>query len=181
MVKNIVFKKLWVSLVFLAFLALVIGVVGPNGSAARKVGPQVGYQAPDFKLDSLISNDVQLNRIIKANKVTLINFWGIWCPYCVREIPELVGFYQQYHQRRVEILAVDVGDNPQKVPAFVRKNKMTFPVLIDKNNRVNALYQISGFPTTIIVDRQGMIREMIVGATNQAVLAAKVEPLLKED
>ena len=172
-------RKRWVILI-LAFLVMMVGVWMQNGSAAENVGPQVSHKAPDFTLDSLTAKNVNLYQVIKENKVTLINFWGIWCPYCVREIPELVNFYRRYHQRKVEVLAVNVGDNPKDIPSFVKEKQMSFPILIDKTNAVSSLYQIAGFPTTIIIDRQGKIQDIIVGATNQSVLAAKVEAILLE-
>jgi Peroxiredoxin len=171
------FHAFWIGIML--FMAMT-GVLLLSGTADGKVGPYIGDKAPDFSLGSLAAKNVQLYRVIKANKVTLINFWGVWCPYCITEIPELVRFYNQYHQRQVEILAVDVGDSPQEVPAFTAKNRMAFPVLIDKDNVVNSLYQIRGFPTTIIIDRRGVIKDIIVGATNQANLAAKVEAVLGE-
>ena len=149
-----------------------------NGSGESRSGDW--QQNTYFTLDSLTSKNVELYQVITKNKVTLINFWGMWCPYCVQEIPELVKFYKQYHQTQVEILAVNVGDNPKEVPLFVKNNQMAFPVLIDKNNAVSTLYQVSGFPTTFIINRQGKIKDMIVGGTNQATLIAKVETVLRE-
>jgi len=172
------YKTHWVNLLFLVTLVITLAIMMPNGTTAANVGPQIGNQAPDFTLNNLASKSVGLYQVIKENKVTLINFWGMWCPYCVQEIPELVDFYKQYHQRRVEILAINVGDNPNVVPLFVKEKQMSFPVLIDKNNWVNNLYQITGFPTTFIIDSQGKIKDMIVGGTNQAALAAKVEMVL---
>jgi peroxiredoxin len=173
-------NRFWYGLLILIVFTAVTSTLMQNSLAAEKVGPEKGYQAPNFTLADLNGNNIDLNQVIKGNKVTLVNFWGIWCPYCVREIPELVKFYQQYHRRKVEILAVNVGDNPGTVPAFARKNKMAFPVLIDKSNSINGLYQVSGFPTTFIIDGQGKIRDIIVGATNLETLAAKVEGVLKE-
>ncbi len=171
--------KRWVSLVLIVVIAVAVGM-SVRTRTAEKVGPAVGNKAPDFTLQNLASKNVQLAQVINKNKVTLVNFWGIWCPYCVREIPEIVKFYNRYHQRGVEVLALDVGDNPNQVSAFAKKNQMTFPVLIDKNEAVSKRYQVSGFPTTFIIDRNGKIKDVIVGATNQATLTTKVEAVLKE-
>ena len=65
------------------------------------------------------------------------------------------------------------------VPSFVLKNKMKFPILFDQNNRISGLYQ--GFPTTVIVDHKGMIRDWIVRATNYSTLEEKVKNLLNEE
>jgi peroxiredoxin len=173
------FNKRWVSLIL--FIVIMAGVVWmQTGTAAGNVGPQVNSKAPDFTLAGPASKNIDLYQVVKENKVTLVNFWGIWCPYCVREIPELVDFYRQYHQRGVEILGVDVGDNPKDVAPFAKKNQMSFPILIDRANTVSELYQIAGFPTTMVIDGQGKIRDIIVGATQKSTLAAKVESILRE-
>ena len=150
------------------------------GAAPEKVGPAVGYKAPAFTLADLDGKPVSLDKVAARNKLTLINFWGIWCPYCVREIPEFVAFYSQYRGRGVEILGVDAGDAPGDIPPFVKKQQMTYPVLIDKNQAVSSLYRISGFPTTFFVDRRGAIKDMIIGATDRAALQKRAAALLAE-
>jgi peroxiredoxin len=152
----------------------------PQAEAAVRIGPMIGNRAPDFLLSDTNGENTSLNSVIKANKVTLVNFWGIWCPYCVQEIPELVKFYQQFAGQKVELLGVNVGDNPRAVPAFARSHQMNFPILYDRNNLATNLYQIQGFPTTLIIDQKGIIRERIVGATNYSTLQEKVQRLLKE-
>lgn len=148
--------------------------------AAPKTGTGVGDKAPDFSLFDMNGATVKLSDVVSKNKVTLINFWGIWCPYCVREIPELVEFYNQYSQQKVELLGIDVGDNPGDVPAFVRKNQMKFPILLDQGQSVSNIYHVSGFPTTVILNRNGKIADVIVGATNLDTLAKRVDIVLKE-
>ncbi|HEX2952708.1 MAG TPA: TlpA disulfide reductase family protein [Bacillota bacterium] len=152
----------------------------PSVEAAVRIGPMIGNRVPDFLLSGINGESTSLNSVIKANKVTLVNFWGIWCPYCVQEIPELVKFYQQFAGQKVELLGVNVGDAPRTVPAFARSHQMNFPILYDRNNLVSTLYQIQGFPTTLIIDQKGIIRERIVGATNYSALQEKVQRLLKE-
>ena len=180
------FKKGWLKKFGWVLWFLVLGAATgsgliPTGSAAVPVGPLLNNQAPNFTLSNLTAKNIELYQVIKANKVTLINFWGGWCPYCVHELPDLVKLYNQYHQRRVEILAVNVGDSPNQVALLVKENQMTFPVLIDKSNTVSDAYQITGFPTTFIIDQQGKIRVIIIGETNQVTLAAKLEPLLQAE
>lgn len=170
----------WIGLAILAILGAAIGLLPPTSSVAAKVTPTIGNKSENFSLNDVNAKKVELNQVIKANKVTLVNFWGIWCPYCVKEIPELVEFYKQYHAQKVEIVAVNVGDDPKKVPGFASQHQMTFPVLIDKNNVVTNLYQVTGFPSTFLLDGQGKIRDIIVGATNRATLVAKVEKILQE-
>lgn len=77
MLKGLGDKKRWVGLLLFAFLAVAVGVLVQTGSATEKVGPEIGNKTPDFTLDSLTTKNVKLYQVIKENKVTLINFWGI--------------------------------------------------------------------------------------------------------
>lgn len=168
----------WTGLGLISYL-IFLGLTMPSAWAAEKIGPAIGYTAPDFTLNNIAAEKVILSQIIKEHRVTLVNFWGIWCPYCLKEIPDLVRFYGEYHPHGVEILAVNVEDNPRNIPPFVEKNKISFPVLLDLEKRVASLYQVSGYPRTFLIDQQGKIRDIIFGATNYAVLAAKVDALLE--
>jgi peroxiredoxin len=176
-------RHVLVGFILIAAFALLSGyqlINNPSVEAAVRIGPMIGNRVPDFLLSGINGESTSLNSVIKANKVTLVNFWGIWCPYCVQEIPELVQFYQQFAGQKVELLGVNVGDAPRAVPAFARSHQMNFPILYDRNNLVSNLYQIQGFPTTLIIDQKGIIRNRIVGATNYSALQEKVQRLLKE-
>jgi peroxiredoxin len=168
----------------LVLLALICGLNWLNNKkneeVSSQVRPAIGYLAPDFTLRSLDEKAVRLTSVARNNRLTLVNFWGIWCPYCVKEISDLVRFDHQHAGRKVVLLGVDVGDNPKGVPGFLLKNKMNYPILLDKDNKVSGLYQVQGFPTTVIIDHKGVIRDLIIGETNFASLEEKVEKLLSE-
>ncbi|HBF38180.1 MAG TPA: TlpA family protein disulfide reductase [Firmicutes bacterium] len=169
----------------LVVLALICGLNWlsnkKNEEVSSQVRPAIGYLAPDFTLRSLDGKAVRLAAVARNSRLTLVNFWGIWCPYCVKEIPDLVRFDHQYAgDRKVVLLGVDVGDDPKAVPGFVLKNKMNYPILQDKDNKVSSLYQVQGFPTTVIIDHRGVIRDLIIGETNFAGLEEKVKKLLSE-
>jgi len=114
-------------------------------------------------------------------KVVILNFWATWCPPCRAEMPSMETLYQRFKNQGLEILAVDIGEIPSKVQQFISQNAYTFPVLLDKDNKISSQYGIRAIPTTYIIDREGRIISMIVGSIrwdNPKVIAA-FEALLK--
>ncbi len=167
---------------FILALVAVVAVVGYGFShtLAAKTGPAVGNVAPEFTLPDLNGKNVSLQKVIAANKVTLVNFWATWCPPCRAEIPELETFYQAYAKQQVALLGVNLQQQPAEVRNFVSRNKMSFPVLTDTSGAVGNTYQIYAIPTTFIIDQAGKIRAKIEGSTDLNTLKNKVLPLLKE-
>lgn len=169
----------------LRILLLVIGVFvlafrgGMDSPIVAKVAPVVGGTAPDFRLTDLNGKSVDLQKVIRDHKVTLVNFWATWCPPCRAEIPELIKFYRKYSGKTLEIIAVNLQESSQNVRNFTKANGMNFPVLTDTSGKVGELYQVSAIPTTFFVDQNGKIFYRIEGSADFKMLEAKVRPLLK--
>jgi peroxiredoxin len=97
-------------------------------------------------------------------KVVILNFWATWCQPCRIEMPSMEILYKRFKNNGLEILAVDGGENDATVRQFVQNSNYTFPVLMDRNGRVNSVYGIQYIPTSFIIDREGKIISMIVGS-----------------
>ncbi len=110
----------------------------------------------DFTLKNLNNEEVKLNEIV-GDKVILLNFWTTWCPYCVKEIPELVDIYSKYKDKGLEILAVNIQENHNQIKKFVSRYKMEYPVLLDTNANVARSYGVRGIPTNFLIDINGDI------------------------
>jgi thiol-disulfide isomerase/thioredoxin len=97
-------------------------------------------------------------------KITVINFWGMWCGPCVAEAPELQKFYETYRDDpHVQFLTISNDRNPDELPAWLEKRKLSFPVLIDDG--FVGRNQVTTFPTTWFVDSSGRIAFIHVGAS----------------
>ncbi|MBI5959523.1 MAG: redoxin domain-containing protein [Chloroflexi bacterium] len=131
-------------------------VIPPTPGEEMVVGTQVGLRAPDFTLPLISGEEVSLSDY--RGKVVLLNFWGVWCGACVDEMPYL----QEAHETRddVVILAVDFGDSLTDLQAWIDEHDYTFPVVHDASGDVNARYGIWGYPTTLMIDRDGLIRSI---------------------
>lgn len=92
------------------------------------------------------------------NKVVLIDFWGVWCRPCVREIPFLQYLHEKYSAKGVLIIGVHTPDKKELVQEFMTKNNMSYLVGIDCGDKTAELYHVSGYPIIYIVDQRGYIR-----------------------
>jgi peroxiredoxin len=119
--------------------------------------------APDFKLTTLTGEKVSLSDY--KGKTVILNFWASWCPPCRVEMPYMENYYEENKDsKNVEILAVNMtkterggGDKIEKVEGFVDELKLTFPVLLDEAGEVMKLYQIMAYPTTYLINPEGII------------------------
>jgi peroxiredoxin len=131
-------------------------------AASQEEGLKVGAKAPDFELKTLTGETVKLSSL-KGKKV-MLNFWATWCPPCKAEMPEMEKFYMQ-KDKDLEILAVNI-DPQLDVKGFVKKNGITFPILLDADDKVNEIYQILSIPTTYFIDSKGIIQNKFTGSMN---------------
>ena len=133
-----------------------------------------GQPAPEFALKDLQGKEVRLTDY--KGKIIVLNVFAHWCGPCRQEAPELEkDLWQAYKARDVVVLGVATWarDNPMKrAEEFAREFKLTFPVLVDAENKVAEMYKVSGVPTTFIIDREGVVRELVVGADVAAIKRA---------
>ena len=117
-----------------------------------------------FNLKTLKGKQVSLTSL--KGKIVAINFWGIWCGWCVKEMPEFQNLYEHYKDDPdVAILTINNDRNPESVPPWMKKKGYTFPVLLD-DGYVNKA-GIQGFPTTWFLNREGQIAFLKRGWTKE--------------
>jgi len=148
---------------------------------ALTTAPYVGALAPDFTLQTVAGESVTLSDFM-ANGPTpvVLNFWATWCPPCRAEMPALQAVAQAYREQGVRVLGVNQAEEPNQVVGFMQTLGLDFPVLLDRDAAVSQLYRVRSLPTTFFIDREGVIREIVIGGPmSQALLASKMESLLK--
>lgn len=168
MVKKVIAAVVLITLLTVAIVQAMDKKTEPgntNTDASQAVtseGLKVGEKAPDFELKTLTGETVKLSDL-KGKKV-MLNFWATWCPPCKAEMPEMEKFYKQ-KDKNLTLLAVNI-DPQLDVKGFVNKNGITFPILLDTNDKVNETYQILSIPTTYFINSQGIIENKFTGAMN---------------
>jgi peroxiredoxin len=125
-------------------------------------GTRVGEAAPDFSLPTLKGNFVKLSDY--RGKVVFLNIWATWCPPCREEMPSMESLYQRLKGREFEMLAVSIDRQGKEIVGpFVAKYGLTFPVLLDSENKTYKLYGLTGIPETFIIDRNGAVIFKVIG------------------
>jgi len=161
----------------LGVLALVISGLFLMARPLLSQGGLLGKPASSFTVTSLDEKTISLNSL--KGKVVILNFWATWCPPCRAEIPEFVRFYRDYKKEGVEIIGLGVNDSDAALQKFGRENRINYPVANDKGNQVSSLYGgIRSIPTTFVIDRKGVIRDMRVGGIDRQELLKMAEPCL---
>ena len=156
--------------------------VAANTGGAPPPSPREGFSAPDFTLDLLDGGQVTLSDL--RGKAVLINFWATWCPPCRAEMPAIEAVYRSHKELGLEVLAVNTTnqDDQAAAAAFVEELELTFPVPLDRTGAVSASYNLRGLPSTYFIDRQGVIRSVVVGGPmSGALIQSRVEELLQEN
>jgi len=142
-------------LIILTSMLLVTGCAAP--SVAR-----VGESAPDFQLENLDGQTISLSDF--RGKPVLINFWATWCTFCRDEMPYLQQIYEEWSDKGLVVLTINIGESHLEVEMFLQISDLSLPVLLDTNEKVAQKYNVPPIPTTFFIDRDGVIREKIIGA-----------------
>ena len=137
---------------------------------------ELGSKVSEFELADLKGNQVKLSDY--KGKILVINFWASWCPPCKGEMPDFDLLDKGLKKKNdVVLLAVNMTDGKRetksKVESFIKENNYGMMVLLDTEGQAAKLYEIKWLPTTVIVDRKGILRWQVFGATSkEAVLKA---------
>ena len=172
-------SRKWSMLIVLALLAVFAVYQNETGAerpsvASAEAKPKEGYAAPDFELPDLTDRPVRVGG--GGDKLTMINFWASWCGPCVLEAPDLQELHEKYKDR-LTLLGVNATayDREREARAFVDEQALTFPILMDRDGEVTELYRVAQFPTTLLVDRNGVVRERITGVIPRVQWEALIE------
>jgi cytochrome c biogenesis protein CcmG/thiol:disulfide interchange protein DsbE len=145
----------------------------PQPQPTNDTSARVGKTSPTFTLDSLDGTKVNVGQ---PGRITVINFWATWCPPCLEEMPELEEFAQK-NQQKINFYAVNLKESNEKVSDYMDKNKYTMSVLLDKDGFAAKQFQITAIPTTIIVDKNGIIKHRQSGAMTRNELEGIINSL----
>lgn len=156
--------------------------VPPAGSTTQGEiqAPQKGFTAPDFTLETFEKDSYTLSEI--RGKPVLVNFWASWCPPCRSEMPAMQRVYEDFQDQGFIVLAVNSThqDNLGDAITFAKIRKLTFPILLDQDGGVGALYDVRSLPTSFFINPQGIIEDVVVGGPmSEALLRIRVEQLLE--
>lgn len=143
-------------------------VATPAGSAV--IAPEMGALAPEITLQKLENGtrgtDVKLSDL--RGRPVILNFWATWCQPCRQEFPELDAVYRKYRETdQLVVIGVNVqdGSSPEQVQAFIGEMGVLFPIWLEgpEDYSVDKSYDLKALPTTVFIDRTGVIRQIRIG------------------
>jgi cytochrome c biogenesis protein CcmG, thiol:disulfide interchange protein DsbE len=163
--------KQWRHAFLFVFLVL-LASVSPAGADLR-----IGSAVPQVTLSEINGTSVRIPESLRG-KVFVLHFWQIGCSSCKLDMPAMDTLYKQYRKKGLEILAVNVGQKKEAVRSFAAELGVSYPLLIDPNERNARLYGVTDVPRTYVIDRSGIVRYRILGGATPETMTKLILSLL---
>jgi thiol-disulfide isomerase/thioredoxin len=149
--------RLW-QFLCVALLVLIV----TRGLWSGGTHPLRGQPAPAFTLAALEGEPVNLDDPL-GEQVIVLDFWASWCGPCREGLPVIAEVAAEYANKGVVTYAVNVGERPEDIRAFVQETRLKLPVLVDESTGISSKYGVEGIPQTVIIGRDGIVHEVHVG------------------
>jgi len=190
-------KRHWSTLVLIGAIAAYLGlsmgsdrcplcvvsnlVSGENENVpvARKDAEVLGQQeSSSWRVDSI--DGKELSSETCKGKVTLIVYWATWCAPCREEIPTLIALRSEFPKDELEIIGVSLDQASKSIENFITSNRINYDIARNNDSLDQAFGPIRYIPTTLVLDRQGIVQQRYTGLVAPHVLRGRVEGLLKD-
>jgi cytochrome c biogenesis protein CcmG, thiol:disulfide interchange protein DsbE len=162
--------------------AAVPGCQGKPDSAPGSGGSFIGQPAPALAAKTIDGDDLSLADL--RGQVVLVNVWATWCKPCTKELPELAKLHRELRPQGFSVLGVSVDKRQllEKVRAEVLRFELEYPMLFDPESRAIVPWKVAGYPTSVLVGRDGTVRWRRDGMIhpNDPELAKQLEAALAE-
>ena len=151
-------KKVISGVVLMALLGFALVQAMDQEKEDKSPGLKIGVKAPDFALKSIEGEEVKLSSL-KGEKV-ILNFWATWCGPCKDEMPAI----EKFHGNHTDVHVIAVNTDPDAdVKGFADGLGLTFPIVLDEEDRTMKSYSVMGIPTTYFIDEKGIIAQKYIG------------------
>jgi peroxiredoxin len=149
-------------------------------AASGTDAPLVGQPAPDFRLKTLDGKDIQLSTM--RGDVVVLDFFATWCGPCVQAMPEVDALADEFAERGVKLVAVNMQEDAASVKGLMERLKLEPTVALDVDGATAEKYSVTAIPQTVVIDREGKVARLFVGGgpTFLAQLRESLEALTTE-
>lgn len=158
-----------------AVVALVVGFVAfaPEPEDAAVAGERASTGEPAPAVEMVDFDGVDMTLAEYAGTPVVLNFWATWCPFCIAEMPDFQTVSQDT-LGDVAFLGVNIQDDPGAAAQMATETGVTYRLTRDPQGVVYAAFGGIGMPTTVFVDADGIIREVITGQMSESELRSKI-------
>lgn len=122
----------------------------------------IGTLAPSITLTNIHGQSISLADL--KGQVVLLDFWSTWCNYCIDGLDELQKRTTELTSQNVKIFAIGKDEDLATSTAFANQKKYPFPICPDPNAAISARFGVNGIPQTVIIGKDGIIKDIIVGS-----------------
>jgi peroxiredoxin len=141
----------------LVISAIAVLVALPGCDPPPPPGKEVGNLAPDITGVDVDGKPVRLSDY--RGKVVLVNFWGTWCPPCRAMIPHEREMVEHKYKDRPFVMLGVASDSAETLREFFKENPLPWPSIVDGNRIVSREWGVRNFPTLVLIDHKGVIRD----------------------
>lgn len=169
-------KKNSVILVILIMIIFVVLYLNEKDKSSFKegTGTKLGQFAPDFETEYLDGSKFKFSEF--SGKPVILNFWATWCVPCRTEMPLL---QKVHNEGKIIVVGVNLQEDKKTVEKFVEELNITFPIVLDKDGSIEAIYNVLLKPTTYFIDENGVILDKKFGELSDKDLNERSKKLLK--
>jgi cytochrome c biogenesis protein CcmG/thiol:disulfide interchange protein DsbE len=173
----------------IAVICGVVALVAVLGYGLASNEPDVGIDEALAKGERPPAPELRLPRLEGGGsasladyrgRVVVVNYWASWCKPCRDESPLLERWHRRMVRRGGTVLGVDVLDVTSDAREFIRRYRLSYPMLRDKDGGSQGDFGVVGYPETVAIDRRGRIAALRRGPVDEAWLRERVAPLLRE-
>jgi thiol-disulfide isomerase/thioredoxin len=130
-----------------------------SATAVEAITPVVGHALTFFEFVTI--NGIKVTASDLRGSVVLLDVWASWCGPCKQEMPEFENLYQRYRSRGLRVLGVSIDMTAEDARAFASQVGVSYPII--HRPSIMGEWGLLGLPTTLIIDRDGIIRRLVVG------------------
>jgi thiol-disulfide isomerase/thioredoxin len=161
----------WLAARLLACGLLVVGLAGAGNADQAALAPLLktldlrNYTSrtapPPFSGSTLDARPLSITEY--RGSVIILNFWASWCLECRPEMPVLERLQREFSSRGLIIIGVNTREKKEAAWRYAKELGLTFPLVLDRDGKINALYGVVGLPTTFVIGRDGRAVGFAVG------------------
>ncbi|MFB5760503.1 TlpA family protein disulfide reductase [Paenibacillus medicaginis] len=181
-IKTILMAGLSIGAAFTGITSTNLTPVFADDPAAAETAPVMAQEGATAPVSSLKGLDGRTYTVGEGNgKIQLLNFWASWCDPCRIEAPLLNELSAKY-RTKLDVYGINVTkyDRQEDVRKFAKSLGLAYPILLDKSGEVFDVYRGAAFPTSVLIDENGKVREVLLGVYSKTELEEKIRKLTEE-